>query len=310
MSTDLAELTVLWAGRDAAWPVWEGPLTAALSGVARLVREADPAKVDAILYAPSGPVSDFSQFTNLRLVQSLWAGVERIVANPTLTQPLARMVDPGLAQGMAEWCLGWTLRMHLGMDRYAQDGVWRSDMIPPLAAERRVTVLGAGALGAAVARQLACVGFDVVCWSESGRPVEGLTVLPGAALPEALARAQTLIALLPDTAATRGLLDADNLARLPRGAVLLNPGRGSVIDEAALLGALRSRRLGHAVLDVFTTEPLPPPHPFWREPGVTVTPHIAADTRPATAALMVAENLRRLRDGRELLHLVDRARGY
>jgi len=310
MSTAPAELTVLWAGRDADWPAWSGPLSAALQGLARLVREADPAEVDMILYAPGGPVTDFTPFRNLRLVQSLWAGVERVVRNPTLTQPLARMVDPGLTQGMVEWCLGWTLRMHLRMDCYAQDGVWRNDMIPPLAPERRVTVLGAGALGAAVARQMAAVGFDVAAWSASGRPVEGVRVLPGKALREALARAEILVTLLPDTPDTRGLLGAENLALLPKGAALLNPGRGTLIDEEALLAALNTGALGHAVLDVFATEPLPPAHPFWRHQRVTVTPHIAAETRPSTAAQMVAENLRRLRDGREVLHLVDRTRGY
>ncbi len=92
--------------------------------------------------------------------------------------------------------------------------------------------------------------------------------------------------------------------------MLLNPGRGTVLDDDALLAELNSNRLGHAVLDVFRTEPLPPAHPFWRHQRVTVTPHIAAETRPASAAPVAAENLRRAMDGRPLLHLVDPARGY
>lgn len=314
MSTAPADtpLTVLWAGSDAAWGEWKGPLKSATCGLARVVREAaDPAAVDAILYAPNGPLKDFSPFVSARLVQSLWAGVERIVGNPTLTQPLARMVDPGLTRGMVEWCLGWTLRMHLGMDRYAQDGVWRNHVLPPLAPERKVTVLGAGELGGAVASALVCVGFDVATWSASGRGVDGAQALGGEeALPEALRRAEILIALLPDTPGTRGLLDARRLTMLPRGAHLLNPGRGTLIDEMALLNQLNRGLLGHAVLDVFATEPLPVTHPFWRHPAVTVTPHIAAETRPETAVTLVAENLRRLRDGQPLLHLVDRTRGY
>lgn len=305
-------MTVLWAGSDAAWGDWKGPLKQATCGLARVLRDApDPAAVDVILYAPNGPLKDFSPFVNARLVQSLWAGVERVVANPTLTQPLARMVDPGLTRGMVEWCLGWTLRLHLGMDRYAQDGVWRNHVLPPLAPERRVTVLGAGELGGAVARALVRVGFDMATWSASGRAVEGARSLGGEeALPEALRRAEILIALLPDTPATRGLLDARRLALLPRGAHLLNPGRGTLIDEAALLHLLDRGLLGQAVLDVFAAEPLPVTHPFWRHPRVTVTPHIAAETRPATAVTLVAENLRRLRTGEAPLHLVDRTRGY
>ena len=98
------------------------------------------------------------------------------------------------------------------------------------------------------------------------------------------------------------------LARLPAGAVLINPGRGRLVDETALLAALD--RLGHATLDVFRVEPLPPEHPFWSHPKVTVTPHIASATRPATAAQVVAENIRRAEAGEPLLHQVDRAQGY
>lgn len=313
MSTAPADtLTVLWAGSEAAWTEWRAPLKSATCGLAKVVREVpDPAAVDVILYAPNGALKDFTPFVNARLVQSLWAGVERIVGNPTLTQPLARMVDPGLTRGMVEWCLGWALRMHLGMDRYAQDGVWRNHVLPPLAPERKVTVLGAGALGGAAARAMVQVGFDTAVWSASGREIEGTRALGGEeSLTEALRRAEILIALLPDTAGTRGLLDARRLALLPKGANILNPGRGTLIDETALLGLLNRGVLGHAVLDVFAAEPLPAAHPFWRHPRVTVTPHIAAETRAATAVTMVADNLRRLREGQPLLHLVDRARGY
>ncbi|MRX49597.1 glyoxylate/hydroxypyruvate reductase A [Paracoccus sp. S-4012] len=305
-------LTVLWAARPDRWPAWEAPLERELAGLARIVHEApEPEAIDAIIYAPNARFSDFSPYTRAGLVQSLWAGVERIVGNGTLTQPLARMVDPGLTDGMVEYCLGWAMRFHLGMDRYAQDGAWRNALIPPLARERRVTVLGAGALGAPVARRLAQVGFDTAVWSASGREVEGLTVIGGEkGLPEALGRAEILVTLLPDTPETRDLLDSHRLAMLPAGAAIVNPGRGTLIEDAALIAALDSGQVGHAVLDVFRTEPLPPGHAFWSHPRVFVTPHIAAETRPSSAAAVVAENLRRLRDGRPFLHLVDRTRGY
>lgn len=303
-------MKALFAAPDPLWPHWQAPLIAACAGVAEVVREAAPAEVDAIIYAPGGSLRDFTPFTRVRLVQSLWAGVESIVTNATLTQPLARMVDPGLALGMRDYCLGWALRLHLGMDRYAQDGIWRNEQTPPLAQARRVTVLGMGELGRAVALGLAGAGFDVAGWSGSGRPVDGITVFPGPDLPEALARAELLVTLLPDTPATRDLLDCPRLAMLPMGAAIINPGRGTLIEDAALLAALDSGALSHAVLDVFREEPLPPAHPFWAHPRVTVTPHIAAETRPETAAALVGENLRRLRDGRPLLHLVDRVAGY
>lgn len=302
-------MKVLFAAPASMWDAWSAALMTACPEM-ELVRDGEPASMDAIIYAPGGEIEDLSPYRNARLVQSLWAGVERIVGNRTLTQPLARMVDPGLAQGMAEFCTGWTMRAHLGMDEYLQDGVWRRDQVPPLASERGVTVLGMGELGRAVSRMLAGIGFRVTGWSASGRPVEGLEVLAEAQLDEALARAEILISLLPDTPATIGLLNAERLAGLPRGAWLINPGRGTVLDDDGLIETLASGHLGHAVLDVFRTEPLPSDHPFWAHPNITVTPHIAAETRPETAAEVVAENLRRAMRGDPLLFLVNRSKGY
>ena len=301
-------MQTLFAAPDRLWPEWSGALMAACPEMTLLRHAPDPAAIDAIIYAPGGEIDDLTPFVNARLVQSLWAGVERIVANPTLTQPLARMVDPGLTRSMAEYCTGWTMRAHLEQDRYRQDGVWRNGQIPPLASERPVTILGMGALGQAVAAMLAPIGFPLTGYSARGRPVPGVKVTRD--LDAALGSAQILIALLPDTADTRGLLDADRLALLPRGATLINAGRGSLVDEQALIAALDGFGLARAVLDVFTVEPLPPEHPFWSHPQITVTPHIAAETRPATAAQVVAENLRRAMAGEPILHLVDRERGY
>ncbi|MBK4214585.1 glyoxylate/hydroxypyruvate reductase A [Paracoccus caeni] len=302
-------MRVLFAAPHGYWSRWAPALQAACPEMT-LLRESDPAVIDAIIYAPGGEISDLSPYVNARLVQSLWAGVERIVTNPTLTQPLARMVDPGLAQGMAEFCTGWAMRAHLGMDAYAQDGEWRNHLVPPLASETPVTILGTGELGRSVAAMLGGIGFPVTGFSASGRAVPGMRVLGADQLAEALTGARILINLLPDTAATRNLLDAARLALLPQGAWLINPGRGTVLDEDALIEALDSGHLGHAVLDVFRTEPLPPEHPFWGHPGVTVTPHIAAETRPETAAPVAADNLLRAMAGQPILHLVDRAKGY
>ncbi|QRZ14043.1 glyoxylate/hydroxypyruvate reductase A [Paracoccus methylovorus] len=306
-------MKVLFAAPARKWDLWSPALRDACPEM-ELCREGRPDSFDALIYAPGypedGSTLDFSAFTRARVVQSLWAGVERIVTNPTLTQPLCRMVDPGLTQGMVEYCTGWALRAHLGMDGYAQDGIWRNHLTPPLASQRRITVLGMGELGRAVAAALSGLGFRVTGWSQSGRPVQGIEVLAGPALPQALSRAEILICLLPDTAQTRNLLDAERLALLPPGATIINAGRGTLIDETALLKALDLGRPGHAVLDVFRSEPLAPDHPFWAHARVTVTPHVAADTRPASAAPVVAENLRRAMRGEPLLHLVDRIHGY
>jgi glyoxylate/hydroxypyruvate reductase len=304
--------TILFAAGEQRWATWQAPLRAALDGMdLRLVTEAPAGDVDVLIYAPGGDTpSDFTPFTRCKAVLSLWAGVERIVGNPTLRQPLCRMVDPGLTQGMVEYVTGHALRAHLGFDALRQDGVW-APVIPPLASERPVAMLGLGALGSACGQALAGLGFPVMGWSRTARQVPGLSCHHGAeGLEQVLARAQIVVTLLPATSATENLLDARKLALLPRGAAIINPGRGSLIDDSALLAALDAGHVGHATLDVFRTEPLPPEHPFWAHPHVTVTPHIAAETRPETAARVIADNIRRALAGEPLLHLVDRAAGY
>ena len=310
-------LRVLFLGGPKRWPAYRAPLQEAMAAVglsAELVTEAPPETVDYIVYAPfgSGP-DDFTPYTRCKAVLSLWAGVEKIVTNPTLTQPLCRMVDPGLERGMTEWVAGQVLRHHLGIDALLaqQDGDWRNTVFPPLAADRPVGVLGLGELGRNAARALAGLGFDVMGWSRRPATLPGVDCRHGPeGLDHILRRAQILVTLLPHTAQTENLIDAAALARMPAGAVLINPGRGALIDDAALLEALDRGHLAHATLDVFRTEPLPPEHPFWAHPGVTVSPHVSAKTRPETASPVIAENIRRGEAGEPFLHLVDRTQGY
>jgi glyoxylate/hydroxypyruvate reductase len=309
-------INVYFAAGRSAWAEFRAPLEAAFAkaGLAVSMTDTapDPSQVDYIIYAPSSSLQDFTPYTHCKAVLSLWAGVERIVGNATLTQPLCRMVDPALSEGMVEWVVGHALRHHLGMDAHiVNPGRAWDNRCPPLARERAVTVLGMGALGTACAQALAALNFPVTGWSRTTKDVPGIRCLSGeAGLQSALSEAQILVLLLPRTAETENLLDAGRLAMLPKGAVILNPGRGALIDDAALLAALDAGRVGHATLDVFRVEPLPPDHPFWAHPRVTVTPHIAADTRPSSAARVVAENIRRGEAAEALLHLVDRRLGY
>jgi glyoxylate/hydroxypyruvate reductase A len=309
---------ILFGGRPAQRDLWRAHLSdaAAEMGLEMDLRMAPddvaPEDVDAIIYNPDGPVQDFTAYTNLLGVLNMWAGVEKIVGNATLKVPLTRMVEPGLTLGMTDWVVAHVMRRHAGIDRHITlaKGEWPQDH-PPLARQRRVTVMGMGELGTASALALRGLGFQVAGWSRRPRTVEGLECLFGdAGLDAALARADFLILLLPLTPDTENLLGAAALSRLPRGAEIFNPGRGALIDDDALLAALASGQVGHATLDVFRTEPLPTDHPFWDAPGVTVTPHIASVTRADTAATALIEQIIRLRDGLALLHVVDRAQGY
>ena len=309
-------VNILFAAPEGRWDQYQAPLTQALDDaglVYRLGTDLPPGTVDYIVYAPNGPVSDFTPFTRLKAVLNLWAGVETVTKNPTLRVPLTRMVDDaGLTAGMVQWVTGHVLRHHLGMDAHIVNPghVWEHTA-PPLTVDRPVTILGFGALGQACAHALTGLGFPVTGWARTPKDLPGLRCLHGAdGLTQALRDAQILVLLLPDTPATQNLMNAERLAMLPRGAFVINPGRGPLIDDDALLSALDSGQIAHATLDVFRTEPLPPGNPYWAHPRVTVTPHIAADTRPASAARVVAENICRAEAGEALLHLVDRDAGY
>jgi len=307
--------TVLFSGGKGDWDKYREPLPEALAeaGVEADVSPDQPAEdVEYIVYSAFSDLKDFSGFPRLKAVLNLWAGVETIVGNPTLKVPLARMSDDGLREGMVEYVLAHALRAHLGIDRILseQDGIWRHEP-PPLARDRTVGVLGIGALGGAVARACAQAGFNVVGWSRSAKQIDGVATYSGdEGLHRVLKASDILVLLLPQTPDTENIIDADALSLLPDGAVVINPGRGPLIDDDALIEALDSGRLEHATLDVFRTEPLPKDHPFWAHPRVTVTPHIAASTRPETASKVIAENIRRGEAGEDFMLLVDREAGY
>ncbi|MEO1108690.1 MAG: glyoxylate/hydroxypyruvate reductase A [Pseudomonadota bacterium] len=308
-------VNVLFSARPELWPVYEPLLSQGLAEAGLnvyLATDIEPDQVNYVVYAPNGGLLDFKPYSRLKAVLSLWAGVESIADNATLTVPLARMVDHGLTQGMAEWVVGHTLRYHLGMDTHItqQDGVW-TPIAPPLATERTVCVLGLGELGQAAAQALAALNFRVLGWSRTEKDIQGVTCLHGAeGLRTALSQSEIVVLLLPDTPATENTLNAATLALMPKGAKIINPGRGPLIDDNALLDALNTGQVGHATLDVFRIEPLPPEHPYWTHPNVTVTPHIASETRPVTAAQVICENIQRGEAGEPFVHLVDRQLGY
>lgn len=306
-------IRILFAAGSKSWDAYRAVLSAALAarGVAHEIvtpeDRPDPAGIDWIVHAPSAALEDFSPYVRLRGVQSLWAGVEAVADNRTLGAPLMRMVDAGLRQGMVEWVAAHVLRHHLGIDVHLRgEAAWGTPP-PPLATDRPVAMLGMGALGAACARALTGLGFPVTGWSRRAVDVPGVRSVTGEeGLRAALSGADIAVLLVPLTRATENLMDARRLGWMRPGAVLINPGRGGLVDDAALLAALDGP-LGHATLDTFRAEPLPADHPFRHHPKVTVTPHIAAATRPASAAEVVAENVRRAVAGEPLLHVVDRS---
>ncbi len=301
------------------WAAWWPELLAALPGE-RLVRgrtsvpDVPDESIDVALVA-NPPADALRGLPGLRLVQSLWAGVDGLLADASLpiSVPLARMVDPGMNEAMAQTALWAVLALHRGLFCYAAQqrrAEWRPQP-QRRADEVNVAVLGLGQMGCATARRLADNGYRVTGWSTHAKTLNGITTHAGpASLGQVLVTAQIVVNLLPLTAATRGLLNRQTLAMMPRGAGLVNLARGAHVVEADLLEALDSGHLGHAVLDVFHTEPLPTDHPFWRHSKVSVLPHIAAQTDPRSAARSAAANVLALRERRPLENVVDRFRGY
>ncbi|MEA2756295.1 MAG: glyoxylate/hydroxypyruvate reductase [Aliidongia sp.] len=274
----------------------------------------DPAEIDAaIVWRP--PPGWLAGLPNLKLILSQGAGVDHILNDPLRPPhvPIVRLVDPYMTSLMVEYVTFQVLRLHLREPEFRrQQGrcEWR-EAGPPLARDRRVGILGLGELGAAVAAALATLGFEVAGWSRTPKDLPGIASFSGTeALDAFLARTEILVCLMPLTAATRGILGRTTFDRLPRGAGVINAGRGGHLVEADLLEALASGQIADAVLDVFETEPLPHDHAFWHHPQIVVTPHVAARTNPTTAAQAMAANLRRLASGEAFPDRVDPETGY
>lgn len=263
-----------------------------------------------------GPPSGFFRpFTQLQTVFALGAGVDKLVQRDDLADnvSIVRLLDAGMAEQMIDYVLYGVLAVQRQFDFYArqqQQAQWRP-FAGLAASELRCTVLGAGELGHRVALRLRERGHPVTVWSRQPKALADIASVAGwDALPGVFAHTDVLIALLPSTAETRGLLNAERLAWLPNGASLINAGRGDLIDEQALLAALDSGQLRRAQLDVFATEPLPPTHPFWRHPGIVLTPHVAAQTLLPQAVAQISANLKACLAGAPMSGLVDRKRQY
>lgn len=274
----------------------------------------DPQDIEfaAVSRMPSGALR---QFPNLRFIASIPVGVDHLLNDPDLPPhvPLVRSVNAERSGSMAEYVVLHVLRYFRRFPDYQEQQQRRHwERLPQRwAAEFRVGLMGLGALGRAAAERLRPFGFDLACWTRTPHPDAGIANFVGRTqLEPFLARSDVVVCMLPLTEQTRDVLDARRLAALPRGACLINCARGEHVVEADLLAALDSGQLAGATLDAFRTEPLPDDHPFWRHPRVTVTPHNSGGGRSIYGAMTIAENISRIRDGRPLLHLVDRAAGY
>ncbi len=261
------------------------------------------------------PDGIFSSLPRLKLVQSLWMGVEKLLEDPTLprTVPLARLIDPGMVSAMSETVLAHVLdwhRHHYHYRRRQRERKWER-LAQYLPGDRTVGLLGIGELGTDAAGKLLALGFKVCGWSRRPRALPGVQCFAAdAGLGEVLKRSNALVCLLPLTDQTRGILGAGAFEQMPKGGCVINVARGAHLVAPDLIAALDSGHLAHAYLDVFETEPLPESSPLWTHPGVTVTPHVAALTEPRTSIPKIVANVERVRRGERPEALVDFTAGY
>lgn len=270
------------------------------------------------------PAELLKQLPSLRGIVNLGAGVDALLSNPALPAdvPIVKLRDAGMAELIADYVRYGLLYFQRDFDRYARQQThqqWAPHAVVDKA-DWPVGVLGLGAIGRKVAEAIAADGFSVHGWSRRPKRLATIQCHHGdEGLYALLSRVKTLVLLLPDTPATQGIINTDTLAALPAGASLINPGRGTLIDETALLSALGSAdevnqdteagRLRGALLDVFSTEPLPGDSPLWRHPKIRITPHTSGPTPLGAALDQVADALRAFDKG-EPLETVDPQAGY
>jgi phosphoglycerate dehydrogenase-like enzyme len=263
--------------------------------------DAELAEVEAVLgwRFPEGVAE---RLPRLRWVCSVGAGVDKLLVPGLPAQVrVSRIVDGEQADGIAQFVVLMALRHARNLQAYEALQRTRQWTRQPIGALRsHVGVLGKGAMGSAVARMLQAVGFQVTGYSRHS----------GQSLQAVLGGSDIVVCALPLTPQTQGLLDAKALALMPRGSYLINIARGAHVVESDLIDAVRSGHLSGAALDVQNREPLPADNPLWDVPGITITPHIAAQSSPHTIALQFVQGWRCLQRGEAPHNLVDRARGY
>jgi len=263
--------------------------------------DAELADVDVVLgwqMPPGLPV----RVPRLGWVCSIAAGVEKLLSPDLAPQVrVSRIVDREQAAGIAQFVVMMALRHARDLQRYEAQQRERDWSRQPVAmARHRVAVLGTGAMGG-----------EIAAWLERcGLVVRGCNRRSPESFEQLLGASEIVVCALPLTAETEGLLDARAFASMPRGAYVINVARGQHIVEPDLIAAVRSGHLSGAALDVQRREPLPADDPLWSVPGITITPHIAAQPSTETVVDQFVASVRSLQRGEPMLNEVDRARGY
>lgn len=254
------------------------------------------------------------EYPNLKVIFSVGAGVDQLdLASVPPNVSVVRMLDPGINQGMTEFVSMSVLAIHRELPAYInmnQQAHWQQLPLTSTA-NRTVGIMGLGNLGQAAAIAISKLGFKVIGWSKSPKELAEISCFNSTeGLNTFLQQTDILVSLLPLTDDTRGMLNQQTLSLLPKGASVINVGRGEQLIEQDLLNLLDQQHLRYAFLDVFATEPLPSDNPLWQHPRVIVTPHIAATTQNESAGKVLVANVQHYINNEPMNGLVDRSQGY
>ena len=309
-------MDILFHSAGANPELWQNALQQAMPDAnMRIWHEGDTAAADyALVWKP--PAAMLRGRTDLKAIFNLGAGVDAILhlgdALPAGV-PVIRLDDAGMGVQMAEYVAHAVLRYFRRLDEYAmqnREQVWRF-LKPYEKKDFSIGVLGLGVLGNRIIDALRVFDFPLNGWSRTQKNLPGVNCYAGHdQLDQFLRVSRVLVVILPLTTETENLLDKAKLAELPKGAYVINVARGAHLIEADLLGLIQQGHIAGATLDVFREEPLPPAHPFWQEPRISITPHISALTMRDESARQIAEKIQALQNGQTIAGLVDQQRGY
>lgn len=261
------------------------------------------------------PYGIFKDYPNLKCISSMGAGVDHLLRDPDLPNNISitRLVDPYLAQDMAEFVLALIMNHLRDLNAFKIkqiESIWKPAEYLRIK-NVNVGIMGVGAIGTRVATELQKTGFNVIGWARTPKEKVGMRVYSGSnEFSEFLSNTDILVSILPLTPQTKGILNKKSLELLPKNAFVINVGRGEQIIEEDLMQLISEGHLSGASLDVFSEEPLPKDNRLWKHPRINITPHIASLTNPTSVAPQIVENYYRMKEGKPLLNIVSREKGY
>ena len=293
--------------------VWEKELKNQLPN-ASIYTYPEVAETADIEYAVSWkhPRGILKNFSHLKVVASMGAGVDHITSDPDLPQniTITRVVDKQLSADMSAFVLALILEYLRNLAVHRSKQTWEQKLYKRIE-DTKVGIMGLGVLGSAVGRTLQKNGFQVSGWSRTPSKIKDITSFHGIKqLDKFLSKSDILVCLLPLTRDTENILNKDLFSKLPKDAYVINVARGEHLVENDLMEMIEKGHLAGASLDVFRREPLPKEHPFWKHSKINITPHVASVTNPASAAVQIAENYKRMKAGRPLKNVVQKEKGY